>query len=377
MDLFTYLMAKNGHNTSVHGDLYAYLLGKNNSTPNIATGTTLEITAKKTKINKLILDKESSQDETPTLENPVEINTVKGYRNLLSSSFENTSANNIRATIDNIKAGNYTISFDLEIVSTGQYQVTVKKIVEEVTTTIAYDYNTTTLSFELDEDATVEIDVYKQEILASQITNAILNIGTIALPYVPYGTNYINVNITNGADTKNISIPLNDNELVGIGDYKDELIVDNLGHCYLNKKTGKVILDGINNTFEATGSTNTSGLVRFRTSDIGSKLSSSSSEVIPLFCNKLVAKSLDSTYLKVQGISYLNSSNKLSMYINDISSYTLEQANEWLETNNLLIYYVLQTPQLIDLNTTIDISLYKGSNTITNSEDANMTLYYF
>ena len=30
MDLFTYLMAKNGNNTSVHGDLFSYLLGKGN-----------------------------------------------------------------------------------------------------------------------------------------------------------------------------------------------------------------------------------------------------------------------------------------------------------------------------------------------------------
>ena len=41
MDLFTYLMAKKGYNTSIHGDLYSYLLGKNNGTPKIAEGTSL------------------------------------------------------------------------------------------------------------------------------------------------------------------------------------------------------------------------------------------------------------------------------------------------------------------------------------------------
>ena len=34
MELFTYLMAKNDHNTSVKKDLFSYLLGKNQSGTN-------------------------------------------------------------------------------------------------------------------------------------------------------------------------------------------------------------------------------------------------------------------------------------------------------------------------------------------------------
>ena len=59
MNLFNYLMAKKGHNTSVRDDLFAYLLGKR--TPKevkTATGTTISITdATREKIVSLTLSK--------------------------------------------------------------------------------------------------------------------------------------------------------------------------------------------------------------------------------------------------------------------------------------------------------------------------------
>ena len=53
--------------------------------------------------------------------------------------------------------------------------------------------------------------------------------GTEEKPYVPYGNNYIAVNVSDGNTTNSYPIPLNDNEIVGIGNYLDELIVDKSG----------------------------------------------------------------------------------------------------------------------------------------------------
>ena len=60
MDLFTYLMAKKGHNTSCHGDLFSYLLGKSKSSPSVASGTNITITSKKGIVDKLEISKRLS-----------------------------------------------------------------------------------------------------------------------------------------------------------------------------------------------------------------------------------------------------------------------------------------------------------------------------
>lgn len=173
-----------------------------------------------------------------------------------------------------------------------------------------------------------------------------------------------------------VPIALNDNFIGGKGDYLDELIVDKFGKCYLNKVFNKVVLDGVNNLFTGVGSTNTTDVHRFMTADIGSKLSTSSTQVIPAFCNRLISKSLDDTYVKREGFSFSNSTHKISIYIDEISTYTLEQANEWLLTHNLELYYPLAQEDLIDLHYTIDLKTFKGVSNINNSENANMKIRY-
>ena len=48
----------------------------------------------------------------------------------------------------------------------------------------------------------------------------------------------------------------------------------------------------------------------------------------------------------------------------------------WLSTHNTDVYYVLITPQLIDLNYTVDLTLYEGTNNVTNSEDMDMNITF-
>ena len=70
MDLFTYLMAKSGNNSSVHGDLFSYLLGKGQSHTQTISGITIYIPdAKKTKIVELIMEKGKSMLDSLCLKN--------------------------------------------------------------------------------------------------------------------------------------------------------------------------------------------------------------------------------------------------------------------------------------------------------------------
>ena len=79
MELFTYLMAKNDHNTSVNKDLFSYLLGKNQSgTYTDYSGTSLSINNTKKGKMKVNLLGNTSQTGTPTPSSPIPVNVVSG-----------------------------------------------------------------------------------------------------------------------------------------------------------------------------------------------------------------------------------------------------------------------------------------------------------
>lgn len=532
MNLFNYLMARKGHNTSPRDDLFAYLLGKIPKVVKEVTGVTIHITdVSKKKIISLWLDKESSQDGTPTPDNPIPVEVVEGYENL----FDKDNANIINCLINGTTKviSNYYDAKTLYIpINSGLTYTIYKKVSQRfaVGSCSSIPSNNVICSVVIQDNSSNKITITTNEndnylavfyylngvdtLAEQEILNSIMiTEGTSEHPYVPYGNNYVDVkvtgknlipqtqtgiytvnnvtittnndgsitlngtsndrysyiyinngywssqsddtdgrfkvkantnytlkgtdnsnvrfrirNITDGTNDSNTSsnytfsysndkniiimlyiypnatfnnvvlypqleqgsatpyepykesivpIPLNGNFIGGKGDYLDELIVDKFGKCYLNKVFNKVVLDGVNNLFTGVGSTNTTGVHRFMTADIGSKLSTSSTQVIPAFCNRLISKSLDDTYVKREGFSFSNSTHKISIYIDEISTYTLEQANEWLLTHNLELYYPLAQEDLIDLHYTIDLKLFIGENNISNSEDMMMTLKYY
>lgn len=111
MDLFTYLMAKNGQNTGK--DLFSYLLGKNaggSGTYTTYTGTSLNISnTVKAAIKKFMLNStELTQDGTPTPDTPQNIHVITG-------------SNNIKIT-DGVEEQNYPIDLGiLEYCKIGDY----------------------------------------------------------------------------------------------------------------------------------------------------------------------------------------------------------------------------------------------------------------
>ena len=395
MDLFTYLGAKNGKFTLPHkSDLFAYLLGKNSKLPvQTASGTTLEITAKKTNVLELTLDKMCSQDGTPTPDNPIEVNVAQGYRNLLDNTNLTYQQSNVSDTYNQLSTlstgirykttyngGSPTIVFksiDLtqykgktiymksSFIGNGSYIFGLAN--SDLSTKIQKDATTTsgtTLSFEIPDDlGTTPYLYYSLRVLNATGDNTVdyndlIITFNIDLPYVPYGTNYINLNITDGVNSVNKQIPLNDNFIGGIGDYKDILTIDETGSISLVKNIGRK-----ENEINSIGQFSGGNVYGYAGSIWGDKKQTNNNGA---FCNRATLSTShdENTFYE----------NPLNFVFVGNSTDTLETMRE--KFAGALVYYVLETPTTAPLGS-IDISLFKGTNIITNSDNCNMTIKYY
>lgn len=383
MNLFNYLMNKNNKELVDNDHMLEYLL--NNAKLTTISGTELNITAKKTKINELIMTKESTQDGEPTPDNPVEVKTVKGYRNLFNKSTEyegayiNASGTIVYQTgfsysaLIPVEQGNYILT---GICGNVGLSSTNKRV-------HGYDENgnwikqITSSSIQTNAPYSIQINVDDPRIKSIRLsllisdTNVMLTSGIEELPYVTYGNNYVAVNVSDGTTTNNYPIPLNNNEIVGIGDYKDELIVDKNGHCWLNKLIGKVVLDGSESDWDYVNNSS----IPFRFTHSGIVLPANQNTIPYLYTNYYLPVAWNSNVSYNYCVVVSSSAQQIRFRNTDIT--TLADFKNWLSTHNTEVYYALKTPQLIDLNTTVDLRLFKGANTITNSEDADMTLKYY
>ena len=162
---------------------------------------------------------------------------------------------------------------------------------------------------------------------------------------------------------KNIPIPLNNNELVGIGTYKDELLVDKNGNVFINKKTNKVVIDGINIKTAYKSNTYQSYLIGVPGGVIsGAGLCSHTKNIVSQ--NSAVYD------------NYIAIENGGQLWFKGANVESIEDMNNWFINNNVIVYRVLVTPELIDLNYDVDIKLFDGVNHISNSEDADMEITY-
>ena len=326
---------------------------------------------------------------SPNPSYPQEVNTVKGYRNLFSGDFSQFNSeggtgttygyfklpdDNEIYTLALIAKNNYTVPSNTYLGFTGNggnASDGFSWIISQGMTITAGEiksYSTKNLRF---------ISIYANN---STTLETIKNNFYIQLvkgeykPYVPYGTNYIYTTISDGTNSKIITIPLNDNEICGIGDYKDELVIDKLGNAKITKKIGKAVLNG-SETY--TGMTWPSGKYGYSVSIIDIKQTTSLSDISLLFSNYYKAYSQNGLYgLDVGNYGIANRQNQSEIIIRNDDCLTSTDLKNWLSTHNTDVYYVLDTPQLIDLNYTVNMELYDGTNNITNSENMDMAIKY-
>lgn len=394
MDLFTYLMSKKGYNYLPHKDLFSYLLGKNNSIPKTSTGSELTINSLKQKLVSINFSKESTQVGTPTPTNPVAINVVKGYTNLFDKANANVFNGYINQSADatNFISSNNFTSIYIPIISGETYTVT--KIASKVfrlatsenipvtngTWTNRKVANTgTSLTITAgasDNYLTVSCYNSNTDTLTEQaiIDSLMIVNGSDTLPYGSYGNTYISLNISNGDITNQYAIPLNNNELVGTNNYFDKLLIDETGHIYINKIFPKKTYDGTEAGYSSfREKTNT--IYWECSQSIFEGAASSSTEPIGL-CNRLVKETGNRLYSnEIEGFTF--TSTRFRFSLDKTIATDTDNLKTWIGNNNLIVYGLSKTEELIDLETSIDIELFKGTNIITNSENAVMTINYY
>lgn len=375
MDLFTYLMAKNGHNTSIHEDLFSYLLGKaqgGGGEIKTATGITINIPDAK-KLVSFMMTKESTQDGEPSPYYPQEVKTVKGYRNLFDNDGTLSTGKRISTSTGGLyNATDYTTTTYIDIIENNNYSLTTgissyycwydenKDKISAGTWSTSGGYKRAP-----ENSKYIRFDFLTENINNIQFTESIQE-----LPYVPYGNNYVNVAVSDGTNTNNYPIPLNNNEIVGIGDYKDELKVDKSGNVFINKKTGKVVLDG-SEDWKVSNNGNFYNWPSNIFPTTGSPYITPSA-----FSNYYIATTYNNINNAVvdYGFGFGSTAHRIDIRNKDIT--TLKDWKTWLSTHNTEVYYVLETPETIDLQTTVDLKLFKGVNNVSNSEDGYMTIEY-
>lgn len=316
--------------------------------------------------------------QLPNPDYPQEVKTVKGYENLVDLHWNTTSYTNKTynddgslSVVNNTSSPLSGITIELtDRLEKGTY--TIKNILGRgiyLQTTGGSDYSNlinkgSSKTFEYNGTSFLRILGVNIPANSTVTFKLLLTQGDQELPYVPYGNNYVDVAISDGTNTNNYPIPLNGNELVGIRNYKDELLVDKEGHCWLNKKIKKVVFDGSENWY-GNGENTNYGQYYTSTTDKAYGYDLLSNYFI-------VSSSANGNYIR-------GGTDNSDIYITiakSIVSYKLTSFKTWLSTHNTEVYYALATPQLIDLNTTVDIRLFKGVNNITNSEDGNMRIRY-
>lgn len=174
--------------------------------------------------------------------------------------------------------------------------------------------------------------------------------------------------------------------LCEIDNYKDRIYPLN-GKWYLEKKIGKVVLNGTQTLFKVT--TGTTGYYRFNV-DIGENIftTDSTTTVAPIYCNRLVGVTRGNTYNRIEGIAPTTTSysyNTFDLYIEAISQMTVEQANTWFSNNPTIVYYPYKQPTTEEItennyptlyNQLNNIKLYEGVNHLTFTNESGLDVEF-
>lgn len=184
----------------------------------------------------------------------------------------------------------------------------------------------------------------------TSVTDIMLNVGSLALPYEPYTggipspnpdypqavevvTGEQTISVSDGTNSTDYTVDLGATELCKIGNYQD-YIYKNGADWYVHKATSKVVFDGTENWTLASNYTNNS---RFVCQDVIAKYPSPS----PLYSNYFIEGVGGSD---TQNICVNGTSGKIMVTISNSFATTVTAFKNWLGSNNTTIYYVLGTP---------------------------------
>lgn len=188
--------------------------------------------------------------------------------------------------------------------------------------------------------------------------------GTEATDYEPYH------------EPKIIPIDLQGNTLAKVGDIKDELTIYKNGEIKINKKVGKIVLDG-NETWKLYKT------YLYTIIDDCALSPAISTKVATLLSDKFTATSLNDISNNANyGITYnaLGDREQQKGVCFNVNDYfnSVATLKTWLSNNNVEVYYPLATPQTIQLPSISPIELWQGTNIFTpiTNLDTTMTTNY-
>ena len=206
-----------------------------------------------------------------------------------------------------------------------------------------------------------------------------LNAGSTAYPYVPYGHAGLWAKRTSDASVYTVTpIPLDGHELRSLPDgTRDEVTVGADGHAVLTQRVGHATLDGSESSWAASGSAN----VRFRVTLAGlvGGASIAADTVVqylqcdhfPVVCDSAGGKG---TYLGEVGVSARRTDSSDVHFFH--TGETLANWKTWLASNPTTIDYALATPVTHDLGYVAAVPLVGPDLTAQAIPTAPMQLTY-
>lgn len=357
MDLFTYLMAKNGQNTG--RDLFSYLLGKNaggSGTYTTFSGTSLNIlNTLKSKIKNIELKpSEITQDGTPTPDAPIEVNTVTGNNTI---TIEGKNLFDYNNTTVGALFGNPAVKESNGYKGGWLYEVVLQKPIQPGTYTISFKVkdadNSTTANMRLVDENNQGIE---GSIINCNSTNSstITTTKTISKLRIDNGLNtvttliydiQIEANSTmteyNVYQSQNYSINLGSIEYAKIGSVEDKIYRDDNGDWYFEEHVKKLILNGTETI------TNQFGASLFGTSLVSLKDIATAISYSDYYKFNPIQTGLNA------GLSHGEFATQYgqTLYIKDTRYTTVDGFKNWLTTHPVKFYYDLReaiTTQITD-----------------------------
>ena len=189
----------------------------------------------------------------------------------------------------------------------------------------------------------------------SDIDTYQLEKGSTATEYEPY-------------QSQTLNIDLQGNELCSIGDTKDILDISVTGDTKINKKIGKVVLDGSEN-WRIGAAPNQTNTTYFSCDSYDNIISAKTNKIMSdyfLYNNDLWLRDVEGIYFDIVN------SNLIRIRISKDIVTTVEEFKTWLSTHNVTVIYELATPETINLSPTKPLYLYDGINHLTNDNNADM-----
>ena len=315
---------------------------------------------------KFDLKANTLQDGTPTPDSPVPVQVVSGNnsikvegKNLLLPKASTSTKNGVTFTKNN--DGTYTVN------GTATANAVFSILAEGDTTNPTLSTGTYTLSgCPSDGDS----NTYKLDISVGSYNQDTGNGVTFTLSEATQ-INYVRILVYNGQTINKVFKPmleksstattytpytsqtypinLGNIELCKIGDYKDRIYKFN-DKWYIEKKIGKVVLEGATSENWAQNSSQTQTNTNYFSSNVIDNLLKSGEKngVSNYFTVVNELWNID-----IQGIQFSTSSSNIRLRINKTIASDLSTFKTWLSNNNTTVYYILSTPTITEITDTV------------------------